>query len=111
VLDLGGSLIAVLPFSDIERTFTPADIPAFRELLSRSSVETLEPRANDQDSYLAAGRRVADIADIVIAVWDGLPAKGPGGTADAVQYAITRSVPLMHINPDRSTVSWITSGR
>ena len=42
---------------------------------------------------------VVDLTDIVLAVWDGQPAKGKGGTADVVAYVLRRSVPLIHIDP------------
>jgi len=36
---------------------------------------------------MAAGKRVVDISEHVIAIWDGRPAGGYGGTADVVAYA------------------------
>ena len=45
-----------------------------------------------------------ELSDIVLAVWKGKPAKGKGGTADVVAYAIRRRVPLIHIDPISHTV-------
>lgn len=39
------------------------------------------------DAYLAAGQEVVDLTDTILAVWDGQPARGVGGTADVVRYA------------------------
>ena len=105
VLDCGGSVHAVLPFADIERSFSPENVPMYRELLDASSTEVLDTHGTDQDAYLAAGKRVVQLSDVLVAVWDGEPAKGKGGTADVVAYALERKVPLIHVNPQDRTVS------
>jgi hypothetical protein len=99
VLDRGGTVYAVLPFAGIERSFSPSDLLAYRELVSGSSIEVLQTPGSEEDAYLAAGKRVVDASDIVFAVWNGRPAKGKGGTADVVAYARQRGRPLLHINP------------
>lgn len=104
VLEVGGTIYAVLPFADIERSFSPEDVPAYRELLRQATVEVLDTHGTDEDAYLAAGQKVVELSDIVLAVWNGKPAKGRGGTADVVAYAIRRGVPLIHIDPISHTV-------
>jgi hypothetical protein len=99
VIERGGKIRAVLPFADIERSFSPGDRPAYRELAKHATVDVLDTPGTDEDAYLAAGHRVVDNSDIMLAVWDGKPAKGKGGTADVVAYAIERGVPLIHIDP------------
>jgi hypothetical protein len=99
VLESGGRVHAVLPFAGIERSFSPSDLPAYRELVSRSSIDVLQTPGSDEDAYLAAGKRVVDASDVIFAVWDGRAAKGKGGTADVVAYARQRGCPLIHINP------------
>jgi hypothetical protein len=39
---------------------------------------------------------------VLIAVWDGLAARGRGGTAEVVQLAITRGTPVVHVPVDGS---------
>lgn len=104
VLERGGTVHAVLPFRDIERSFAARDLPRYRALARRVTSEVLEVSGTDEDAYLAAGMRVVDLADIVVAVWNGLPPKGKGGTADVVAYARHRGVPLIQINPASRTV-------
>lgn len=99
VIARGGRVHAVLPFRDIERSFADDALAAYRQLVSHAEVEVLNQNGTDEDAYLAAGKRVADLADLLIAVWDGESAKGKGGTADIVRYAAHRNVPLVHINP------------
>jgi hypothetical protein len=104
VLERGGMIHAVLPFADIERSFSLEDVRAYRELVKRATVEVLDTPGADEDAYLAAGRRVVDLSDIVLAVWNGMPAKGKGGTADVVAYAMRCGVPLLYIDPMSRTV-------
>jgi hypothetical protein len=99
VLEGGGKIRAVLPFADIERSFAPEDVPAYRDLARQAALEILQIPGTDEDSYLAAGRRVVELSDIMFAVWNGKLAKGRGGTADIVAYAIGGGVPLIHIDP------------
>jgi hypothetical protein len=105
VLELGGAIHAVLPFAEIERTFAPEDLPVYRELARHADLEILTTPGGDEDSYLAAGHRVVDLSDTLVAVWDGRPAKGKGGTGDIVAYTRKRGVPLIHMNPATRTVT------
>ena len=107
VLERGGQIYVVLPFADIERSFSPENLPAYRNLAKEAAVvEVLEKAGTDEDAYLAAGERVVQLSDIVLAVWDGKAAKGKGGTADIVSYALHR-VPVIHIDPVTRTVRGI----
>lgn len=98
ILEEGGVIHAVLPFKDIERSFSAQDIPAYRDLLARATFEVLHVPGLDEDAYLAAGYRVVDLSDIMITVWNGKPAKGKGGTADIVAYSKSHRIPLIHID-------------
>lgn len=99
VLEEGGTIHAVLPFADIERSFSPKDVPSYRELVRRATVEVLDKHGTDEDAYLAAGQRVVELSDIVLVVWNGKPAKDKAGTAAIVAYAKRQGVPLIHIDP------------
>jgi len=65
----------------------------------------MQTKGDDEEAFLAAGKRVVDLSDIVIAVRDGEPAKGKGGTADSVAYALSTGAPVIHLNPLRETVT------
>lgn len=99
ILELGGQIHAILPYQDINRSFLCEDLPAFRLLVDQAKIEVLDTPGTDQDAYLAAGLRVADLSDLLIAVWDGQPAEGKGGTADVVAYAERKGIPIVYINP------------
>lgn len=88
VLDLGGALHVVVPCERYDETFGQADLLRFRKLLRAAArVETLAHPVPTEEAFLDAGHRVADICDVLVAVWDGKPARGIGGTADVVDYA------------------------
>lgn len=53
--------------------------------------------ADPVDSYVMAGRATVAHCDLLIAVWDGLPARGRGGTAETVNLALLRGTPILHI--------------
>lgn len=45
-------------------------------------------------SYQSAGLYVLENSDVLIAVWDGQPARGPGGTGHIVAQARQKTIPL-----------------
>jgi hypothetical protein len=49
------------------------------------------------DSYAHAGRYIVDHCDVLIAVWDGAPSRGRGGTAEIVQYALEKNRPILRV--------------
>jgi len=52
------------------------------------------------ESHMVASRLIVDAADELYAVWDGLPARGYGGTADVVAYARGHGTSVRVIWPD-----------
>ena len=102
VLERGGRLEVVLPCSLYENTFSDQeDLRNFHTLLQRaSSVETLNFVEPSNEAYLAAGHRVVDLSELILAIWDGQPAKGKGGTADIVDYARKRRTRLEIVWPE-----------
>jgi hypothetical protein len=100
-LEMKGDLEAVIPFPDYERTFTnEPDLARYRLLKAASKrVEILPDSATEDEAYLAAGRRVTDLSDLLVAVWDGEPARGLGGTADVVNYAASIGKRIVQFNP------------
>ncbi len=99
----GAELEAVLPMreSDYEADFANESSKAeFRSLLARAkTVHRLPPLENREEAYAAAGRLVVDRCDILIAIWDGRLAEGPGGTAEIVAYARSRSRRILIVKP------------
>jgi hypothetical protein len=107
VLRQGGSLEVVIPFAGYETTFSERrERQEYRRLLRLASrIEVLEKRGSDEDAYFAAGKRMVDLSELILAVWNGKPAAGLGGTADVVRYAIQQRKRIIHFDPIKQTVS------
>lgn len=106
VLQHSGSIEAVLPFPGYELKLQAHERDEHRRLLERASrVTTLRRQSTDEESYFEAGKRVVDLADLLIAVWNSKPAKGLGGTADIVEYAKQRRKAIVHLDPVRHLVN------
>jgi hypothetical protein len=101
VLSHHKKLRVIIPCEGYERTFDADDINKYRLLLSKASekvqLDFLEP---SEEAFYSAGKKLADISDIVVAVWNGKPAKGLGGTADVVSYANKLGKKVLHLNPE-----------
>lgn len=50
-----------------------------------------------RDAYDRVGRYVVDHCDVLIAIWDGQPSRGRGGTADVVRYALEQRRPIISV--------------
>ncbi|WP_149180611.1 hypothetical protein [Streptomyces sp. TRM49041] len=85
----GAELTVVVPSGDYERGFTaPEELTRYRTLKERATREVRLSYAHSTDeAYYAAGAYIADNCDRLLAVWDGRPSRGLGGTADIVHYA------------------------
>lgn len=100
-------LEAFLPMRrhDYEKTqkFDANSIAEFDRLLERATVKR-EPmgvgpdtQAERESAYAAGSRRLVARCDILIALWDGGSSGGPGGTAETLAYAASRSKPCIWI--------------
>lgn len=105
-LGLGAELHVVVPFAAYESAFANAEErERYLTLLAHArSVEVCAERTTAEESFLAAGQRMVDRADRLIAVWNGAPARGLGGTADIVAYAMQRGIDVLHVNPSSREV-------
>jgi hypothetical protein len=105
VLDLGGSLHIVVPAAKYRNGFEDQDArQGYDELAAKAShVEQLEYAESTEHAHMEGGKRVVDRGDMLIAVWDGQPSRGLGGTADVVAYAKQQGVPVEVIWPEGAT--------
>lgn len=101
VLKHGGTLEVIIPFQGYESTFNEGrDRQSFQGLLGKAShVEILKKTGSDEEAYFEAGKLVVDRTELMIAVWNGKPAAGLGGTGDVVEYARKNGKPIIWINP------------
>lgn len=103
-LEQGIALSACLPFpADVyANDFAPGDWAKAERLaaVADSTLALTDHKGGHEAAYEAVGRLVLAQSDILIAIWDGKPARGRGGTTDVVAEAIARHIPVIHINPD-----------
>jgi len=88
ILARGAHLTVILPAAGY-RDGLPAEHHAlYDELLAKAGrVVSLPNEEPDPAAHMDAGTRLVDESDLLIAVWDGEPSRGLGGTADVVAYA------------------------
>jgi len=87
-LGLGWEAVLPLPLVDFERDFPPEEWKDVKTLLGRAEhLEVAAEPGSREEAYLTGGFEIVNNCDVLLAVWDGLPARGKGGTADVVAYA------------------------
>jgi hypothetical protein len=101
-LDRGWQLQAILPFDSATylADFNDEDSRAQFHRLVEAAECTLQLPGDPRDpleAYVMAGRGTVAHCDILIAVWDGLPPRGRGGTGEIVELAIQRGTAIVHI--------------
>lgn len=87
VLEAGGTITFVEPCRQVATTFAPDDVAEFERLRALSSVVAMPYDEASEEAFLAAGLEVLARSQVLIAVWDGEPGRGKGGTADVVEAA------------------------
>ncbi|MBT2406438.1 MULTISPECIES: hypothetical protein [unclassified Streptomyces] len=95
-LECGADLTVVIPSGDYEDAFEDAEALARYRRLKRQATQEVRmdfARSTDE-AYYAAGTYIADSCDRLVAVWDGLPARGHGGTGEIVAYARALGKPV-----------------
>ena len=105
----------------------PAGVPTdtraeFAALLARAGDAVLEMDGTHETpqpapwswsalSYLAAGKLLIRHSDLMVAVWNGRPGRGPGGTGDIVERTLQASVPVLWIDATAAERRcWVASG-
>lgn len=91
---------AVIPCSNYLETFkTPLEKDNYNNLLAVSNAqEVLAYAEPTKEAFFAAGKRVVILSELIVAVWNGLPAKGLGGTADVVTFSLQFGRDVLHLN-------------
>ena len=100
----GFTVRALLPFAaeDYRQDFAGRELAEFQSQLDQAdTVFALPGDRNADDAYVMVGKAVIAASDILIAIWDELPAAGPGGTAHVVELAHDAGVPVIHVPIDR----------
>lgn len=100
VLEHGGILEVVVPAEKYRDGLPDASKPEYDKLFSHARVvHRRAHRESTSEAHMDASRFMVDRAEHLIAVWDGEPARSYGGTADVVQYAQEKGVPVSVVWP------------
>ncbi|GAA2618754.1 hypothetical protein [Streptomyces axinellae] len=104
VLDSGGRIEVVVPAEQYREGLPESHRATYDELLARASeVHHTGMRASTSQAHMAGSEILVGLVDRLVAVWDGQPARGYGGTADVVTYARRTGVPVDVVWPKGST--------
>jgi hypothetical protein len=115
-LDLGYELQCPLPFAREEycKDFTdgagnpnPASIAEFNAVLGHAIAVFEFDGVRGDSPYVTVGEVVLSHSDILVAIWDGAPANGAGGTADVVARARAQGMPVFWLETDSNAV-WLS---
>jgi SMODS and SLOG-associating 2TM effector domain 1 len=82
----------------------------FLRLLGEATWTTCGNLDTAAHGYEWASREMVDRADILLAVWDGRPSRGAGGTADTVRYALETRTPVVWLSTQDGNIR-LDSGR
>ena len=101
VVSTGAPLEAIVPASGYREALPAEHHPVYDRLLGQAVlVHELPHSESDPGAHMAAGRLMVEKCDQLVAVWDGLPPRGPGGTADVVDYARSLHRPVTVLWPE-----------
>ncbi|WP_405842400.1 hypothetical protein [Streptomyces sp. NBC_01518] len=104
VLDHGGQLEVVVPARQYRAGLLVWHHPDYDDLLHRATqVHHTGLDVSGPHAYMAGSELLVDKVDTLLAVWDGRPARGYGGTADVVTYARRHDVPVTVLWPEGAT--------
>ena len=97
----------ILPCRRYEEAFhDEGERARFQQLLSAApKIVWCDFDRPSRAAYFEAGKEVVDRSDLLFAVWDGQAARGFGGTADVVSYALMRRIPVVHLDTARLKVA------
>jgi hypothetical protein len=94
-----------------DRASREASVREFTALRQRAAEVVQVADAPDRhEAYERAGRFVGDRCDVLVAVWDGKPAHGRGGTAEIVAYARARGRAVVRIDSRTGRIRWPPRG-
>jgi hypothetical protein len=100
VLRRGGRLEVIIPADEYRQSLPEWHHPTYDQLLRRAAeVHRTGMVESDESAHMAGSEILVGLSDRLLAVWDGLPARGYGGTADVVAYAERFGVPVQVLWP------------
>jgi hypothetical protein len=100
IVHIGGQLEVIVPAARYRDRLPAEHHATYDRLLSRAvNVQRLDYAESTEGAHMAASEAMLDKIDLLLAVWDGKPARGFGGTADVVGAARDRGIPVTIVWP------------
>ncbi|GGV69916.1 hypothetical protein GCM10010277_80430 [Streptomyces longisporoflavus] len=100
VLAAGGRLEVIVPADRYRAGLPRWHHGVYDALLSRAArVHHTGISVSDSAAHMAGSELLVRLADELLAVWDGQPARGHGGTADVAAYAQHTDTPVRILWP------------
>ncbi|MBW8087608.1 hypothetical protein IGW14_05995 [Streptomyces hygroscopicus subsp. hygroscopicus] len=104
VLKVGGRLEVVVPAENYRDGLPEEHHQSYDRLIQQAAdVHRTGMVESDSQAHMAGSEILVGLVDELVAVWDGQPARGYGGTADVVAYAERTGVRFRVIWPEGST--------
>ncbi len=104
VLAHGGRIEVVVPAAGYRAGLPLWHHGTYDELLGRATdVHHTGLTESDSQAHMTGSELLVGLVDELLAVWDGQPARGYGGTADVVAYAGRTGVPVRVLWPSGAT--------
>jgi hypothetical protein len=108
---LGADLIAVLPFPDSDYLDDFNTVESVQEFLiyKKRAKMIISPQQTMLRplAYQRANQTLLNHCNILVAVWDGRPARGIGGTAETVEFARKLCLPILWIHASEDPLAGI----
>ncbi len=69
-----------------------------------ASIDVWAETSSKESAYYQSGQEVLESSEIFLVIWDGKPAQGLGGTAQMVEAARVREIPLVWIHSETGEI-------
>jgi hypothetical protein len=104
VLDHGGALHVIVPARKYRDGLPDDHHSTYDALIAQATkIIRLDHVESNSDAHMDASLRMLTDTDELLAVWDGQPARGYGGTADVVKVAHDQGIPVTVVWPAGAT--------
>ncbi|MFJ9416697.1 hypothetical protein ACIRPT_21245 [Streptomyces sp. NPDC101227] len=101
VVAAGGQIEVVVPAAEYRESLPEWHHPVYDDLMERASdVHDTGLKESTSEAHQAGSEILVGLSERLVAVWDGQPARGYGGTADVVAYAERVGVPVVILWPE-----------
>ncbi|OIK25533.1 hypothetical protein VT52_021835 [Streptomyces malaysiense] len=101
VLHHGGRLEVVIPAAEYRQGLPDWHHRVYDQLIARAAeVHHTGMTESTSEAHQAGSEILVGLVDELVAVWDGKPARGYGGTADVVAYAERAGVSVRVLWPE-----------